>query len=156
MSFFSGPPVRLRGDSNFDRIIDYLKRILGLGKAERREMERMQQQLIDEIMEGVAKRKALYLAGEEEEYDEEWYNSIMASYHKPRKKARKTREESEWLEESARRYQQRIAEAEANTRRRFEWQKQKDERLRELQYQFSEHGTHYEEIQRVRGMVNPY
>lgn len=43
-----------------------------------------------------------------------------------------------------------------NDRRRTEWQKQKDERLRELQYQYSEHGTHYEEIQRVRGMVNPY
>ena len=63
---------------------------------------------------------------------------------------------SKEAEESWREYHQRRAEIEENTRRRTEWQKQKDERLRELQYQYSEHGTHYEEIQRVRGMVNPY
>ena len=63
---------------------------------------------------------------------------------------------SEEAEESWREYQQRQAEIQENTRRRTEWQKQKDERLRELQYQYSEHGTHYEEIQRVRGLVNPY
>ena len=43
-----------------------------------------------------------------------------------------------------------------NTGRRREWQKQKDEKLRELEKLNYEYGTHYDAIQRVRGMVNPY
>jgi len=145
--------VRLRGDSNFDRIIEYLQR--KLRKDGKSDWDRKYDQLMEEW--GPPTKWDDPILNDEEW--KEWYNSVMASYRKPRKTRKKVEEqarESEWLEESAREYQRRQAEIQENTRRRFEWQKQKDERLRELQYQFSEHGTHYEEIQRVRGLVNPY
>lgn len=151
MSFFTGRPVRLRGDSIFSRIIDYLQR--KLRKDGRCDWERKYDQL---MAEWDAKRK---INGDE--INEEWVNSIFAHHKKATKstKSEVARESTNPIfdhSQMRREYQQRRAEIEENTRRRTEWQKQKDERLRELQYQYSEHGTHYEEIQRVRGMVNPY
>lgn len=141
--------VRLRGDSIFSRIIEYLQR--KLRKDGKSDWDRKYDQLMEEW--GPPTKW-----DDPKLNDEEWYNSVMTNFY--RKKPRKTREEqaraSEWLQDGWHEYHQRRAEIEENTRRRTEWQKQKDERLRELQYQFSEHGTHYEEIQRVRGMVNPY